>query len=171
MNDGNRQLVRYILPLDYCARLSECGIPSYARNGAIGGITVGDTVRIEIRGETSSASLRSLYTSLVQDPEWRARVGFVEARPQPETLGSLPEALAIVLAPGGAVAVLVGAVVSWARRQAAGDVVCKLSRPDGSSVEVSAPIARSLRGPDELGALVENAVRQLERGSGTPDGE
>ncbi|MGY5118329.1 effector-associated constant component EACC1 [Streptomyces sp. 900105755] len=133
---------------------------------------MGETVRVEIRGEASSGSLRSLYSCLIQDPEWRGRVDVIKAPPQPETLSSgLPEALAIALAPGGVVAVLVGAVVSWARRQAVGDVVCKLSRLDGTSVEVSAPIARSLRGADEVRALVEDAVRQLERGSGAADGE
>ncbi|MER7179431.1 hypothetical protein ABT404_08090 [Streptomyces hyaluromycini] len=146
--------------------------PSYARNGGTGGITVGETVRVEIHGAASSGSLRSLYSSLMQEPEWRGRVEVVKAPPQPETLSSsLPEALAITLAPGGVVAVLVGAVVSWARRQAVGDVVCKLSWPDGTSAEVSAPIARGLRGADEVRALVEDAVRQLERGSGAPDGE
>ncbi|GGN31690.1 effector-associated constant component EACC1 [Streptomyces fuscichromogenes] len=133
---------------------------------------MGKSVRVEIHGETSSTSLRSLYSSLAQEPAWRGRVDVIKAPHPPETLSSsLPEALVIALVPGGAVSILVGAVVAWARRQAVGDVVCKLSRPDGTSVEVSAPIARSLRGADELSALVADVVRRLEHGAGAPDGE
>jgi hypothetical protein len=51
--------------------------------------------------------------------------------------------------------------------------VCKLSRADGSSVEVSAPLARSLRGADEVHVLVKGLARELEggsSGSGGPSG-
>ncbi|MET9383697.1 hypothetical protein ABZY09_22170 [Streptomyces sp. NPDC002928] len=130
-----------------------------------------ETVRIEIRGGVPSDLLRSIHAALTHEPQWRGRVSFVEAPQQPEGLGGLIEALAVALAPGGAAAVLVGAVVSWVRRQSVGDVVCRLSRPDGTSVEVSAPLARSLRGADEVRALVEDLTRQLEHGSRTSDGE
>lgn len=129
-----------------------------------------ETVRIEMGGEASGDLLRSLHAALAQESQWRGRVGFVEAPRQPERLGGLIEALTVVLAPGGVAAVLVGAVVSWARHQSVGDVVCKLSRPDGTSVEVSAPLARSLRGTDEVRALVEDLARQLEHGSGSSGG-
>ncbi|WP_419669133.1 effector-associated constant component EACC1 [Streptomyces sp. 2-1] len=131
-------------------------------------------MRVEIDGGASGDLLRSLHTALSGEPEWRGRVRLVEGSSRPEALGSLLEALAVALAPGGVAVGLVSAVVAWARRQSVGDVVCKLSRPDGTSVEVSAPLARSLRGADEVRALVEDLTERLESGSSgsdTPSGE
>ncbi|MFJ2162863.1 hypothetical protein [Streptomyces sp. NPDC087856] len=124
-----------------------------------------EAVRVEIKGSASGDLLRSLHAALSGEPEWRGRVDVVSTRPVPGTLGGWVEALSVALAPGGAVVVLVGAVVAWARRQSVGDVVCKVSRADGTSVEVSAPLARSLRGPDEVRVLVEGLARDLEAGS------
>ncbi|MEU6354113.1 hypothetical protein ABZ896_33100 [Streptomyces sp. NPDC047072] len=120
-----------------------------------------DAVRIQIDSKASGDLLRSLHGWLSGEPEWRGRVDLVEGPSREETLGGWLEALTVVVAPGGLAVGLVSAVVAWARSQSVGEVVCKLSRPDGSAVEVSAPVARSLRGPDEVRALVEDLSRQL----------
>jgi hypothetical protein len=135
---------------------------------------VDKTVRVEIKGAVSGDLLRSLHSALSGEPEWRGRVSLVPRPAEPEELGEWSEALTVALAPGGAVVVLVGAVVAWIRHQSVGDVVCKVSRADGSSVEVSAPVARSLRGTDEVRSLVEGLAQTLEAGSsgsGGPSGE
>ncbi|WP_443078149.1 effector-associated constant component EACC1 [Streptomyces sp. NBC_01715] len=116
---------------------------------------------------------RSLQWWLAEEPELRGRVRLVQEPMRPDSLGGWPEALTVVLAPGGAVVVLASAVVAWARRQSVGNVVCKLIRSDGTEVEVSAPLARSLGTVDEVRALVESLTRQLgsEAASGPHTGE
>ncbi len=77
--------------------------------------------------------------------------------------------LAIALAPGGVSAVLASAVIAWMRHRT-GEVVCKLTRRDGTSVEVS---AQRVRGTDmaEVRELVAELARTLEGGAGTVVGD
>lgn len=133
-----------------------------------------DAVRIQLDNEASGDLLRSLHGWLSGEPEWRGRVELVEGPAREGTLGGWLEALSVVVAPGGLAVGLVSAVVAWARSQSVGEVVCKLTRPDGTAVEVSAPVARSLRGPDEVRTLVEDLSRKLgdtAPGPHTPSGE
>ena len=95
-------------------------------------------VSVICEGETDE--LRSLYRWLVGEPELRGRVRLVERPPQPETLGSIPDLLTVA-GPGGALAT---AVIAWLRNHTS-DVVCKVTRKDGTSVEIS---AKRVRGSD-----------------------
>ncbi|WP_461006533.1 effector-associated constant component EACC1 [Streptomyces capparidis] len=106
-------------------------------------------------GAGAADELRSLHGWLVAEEELRGRVRLVQSAPPPGALGSVPETLAVVLAPGGASAVLASAVIAWMRHRT-GEVVCKLTRPDGSSVEVS---AQRVRGTDV--AQVRELVSEL----------
>ncbi|WP_308406967.1 hypothetical protein [Streptomyces sp. AC555_RSS877] len=138
----------------------------------IRGTLMSGTVRIQIDSRMPGDLLRSLHGSLSGEPEWRGRVGLVEGPSRKDALGGGLEALTVALAPGGLAVGLVSAVVAWARSQSVGEMVCKLSRSDGSSVEVSAPLARSLHGADEVRALVEELSQRLGDGSpGVPSGE
>ncbi|TVT60114.1 hypothetical protein FNH05_04870 [Amycolatopsis rhizosphaerae] len=84
--------------------------------------------------------LRALRSWLVAEDEFRGRVRLITPPPEPGKLGAVTETLAIALGPGGAATVLAGALITWIRRQR-GKIKLKVSRPDGTSVELSADIA------------------------------
>ncbi|SCD80496.1 hypothetical protein GA0115249_10972 [Streptomyces sp. PpalLS-921] len=72
--------------------------------------------------------------------------------------------LTVALAPGGVSAVLASAAIAWMRHRT-GEVVCKLTKPDGTSVEVS---AQRVRGSDltEVRDLVTELTQLLNGSSG-----
>ncbi|WBC14882.1 hypothetical protein O7600_28040 [Micromonospora sp. WMMA1998] len=105
-------------------------------------------MRVEVVGLSGQAvddELRSLQHWLRAEGELRGRVDAVERPPVPGTLGSLIEALVLILAPGGVATVVAGSLLSWLRERRS-DVTVKLTRSDGSSVELSATRVRSLDG-------------------------
>lgn len=128
---------------------------------------------VTVTGREQADELRSLYQWLSAEPELRGRVRWVELPPPPGALGSVPEALAVVLAPGGVAAVLASATVAWVRHRAP-EVTCKVTRSDGTSVEVA---ARRVRDADlagvramaaELSAALDGAAGAAQGSGGGP---
>ena len=109
--------------------------------------------------QDGQSPLRSLLAWLVSEDELRGRVKLVQPRPNPGELGALADTLQVLLAPGGAVAVLAAAVVSWTRRQRS-DLRVTLHRGDSVIAEVE---ATRLRGLDAatLPAVVDSLRRSL----------
>jgi hypothetical protein len=109
----------------------------------------------DARGE----EVRSLFTWLAGDEEFRGRVRLVEAAPEPGTLGGWPEAVVVAVGQGGAVTVLASAVITWIRHRTS-EVTCTVTRPDGTSVQLTAARVRStdLGG---VGELVEQVAAAL----------
>jgi membrane-associated two-gene conflict system component 1 (EACC1) len=113
-------------------------------------------VEIAVRVEDATADeLRSLHQWLAGEEDLRGRVHLVQNPPQSGTLGTLPDLLQVVLANGGAGAVLAGAVVAWVRNRTT-NVTVKLTRADGTMAEVS---AERLRNKDA--AIVHAVVADL----------
>lgn len=103
-----------------------------------------------VGADESGDKLRSLRSWLVAEDELRGRVRFVTPPPQRGMLGSVVETLALSIGPGGAATVLASALITWIRRQKS-NVKLKVSRPDGTSVEIAA----------EHVSLTGDEVRQL----------
>jgi hypothetical protein len=103
--------------------------------------------------------LRSLFSWLAGHDDFRGRVQLRDVMPQPGTLGGWPETLVVTLSQGGAVTVLASAVIAWIRHRTS-EVRCTVSRPDGTSVELTATRVRSadLAG---VGELVEQVAAAL----------
>jgi membrane-associated two-gene conflict system component 1 (EACC1) len=103
---------------------------------------------------------RSLRSWLVDEHELRGHIRLMEGPPEPGQLGSWPETLAVVLAPGGAAAVLAGALVSWVRWHRS-DLRVALRRRDGQRAEVE---VNRLRGMDAatLPAVIDALGRWLD---------
>lgn len=122
---------------------------------------------VAITGADAADELRSLYEWLSAEEELRGRVRLVQSPPPSGALGSIPHTLAVALAPGG-VAALASVAIAW-MRQRRGEVVCKLTRTDGASVEVS---AQRVRGTDmaEVRELVAELARTLDEGPRAPEG-
>lgn len=104
---------------------------------------------------TSTDELHSLYRDLGREFELRGRVTLDVRPPTAGTLGGVTDTLIVALGPSGVGAVLATALITWVRNRSS-DVVCKLSRPDGSSVELS---AQRLRGCDAV--ALQQVVREL----------
>lgn len=115
---------------------------------------------ITVTAADSGDELRSLYRWLADDDGLRGRVRLVDGPPAPGTLGSVPELIAVVLTQGGVGAAAAGAVVAWLRHRTK-DIVCKVKRSDGSSVELTAKRVRTADLP-ALQELVTDVAKQLE---------
>jgi hypothetical protein len=123
-------------------------------------------VVVAVEGLGAGDELRSLYGWLVGEEELRGRVHLKESAPDPGRLGTLPLGLEIALAPGGGV-VLASAVVAWLRYRTS-DLVCRVIRPDGGVVEVS---AKRVRDSASVQALVAQLSDSLgENAAGGPGG-
>jgi hypothetical protein len=120
-------------------------------------------VTVSVAGRDAAVEeLRSLFTWLAGEEEFRGRVRLVEAAPEPGTLGGWPEAVVVALSQGGAVTVLASAVIAWIRHRTS-EVTCTVTRPDGTSVELTATRVRraDLAG---VGSLVEQVAAALSDG-------
>ncbi|MFD8361888.1 hypothetical protein ACH4GZ_28380 [Streptomyces hygroscopicus] len=119
-------------------------------------------VTVAITGTGAADELRSLHQWLIAEEELRGRVRLVESPPPTGTLGSIPQMLAVALAPGGVAAALASVAIAWMRHRT-GEVVCKMTRSDGASVEVS---AQRVRGTDvaEVRELVAELAKTLDEG-------
>ncbi|MGH3831647.1 MAG: effector-associated constant component EACC1 [Pseudonocardiaceae bacterium] len=116
-----------------------------------------------VEPEVAVAELRSLLAWLNSEEELRGRVRLLEAASAPGTLGGLPHAVTVALSHGGEVTILASAVISWIRHRTS-EVTCTITRPDGTSAELT---ARRVRGADltEVGELVERTVASLGEGN------
>lgn len=123
-------------------------------------------VTVSVAGRDAAVEeLRSLFTWLAGEEEFRGRVRLVEAAPEPGTLGGWPEAGVVALGQGGAVTVLASAVISWIRHRTS-EVTCTVTRPDGTSVELTATRVRraDLAGVGELMEQVTAALGDADGG-------
>jgi hypothetical protein len=128
----------------------------------------GMEVIVSVSGEDSaSEELFSLRQWLADEEELRGRVRLLEGSPRPGRLGGLPEAVAILLGPGGAGAVLATSLIAWIR-QRTGDITLRVTRSDGSSLELE---ARRVRGLTAAGvsAQVEGLGEMLQVQSSMSD--
>jgi len=101
------------------------------------------------------ADLRALQDWLAEDPDLRSRVHVRESPPAPGTLGPVLEALLVAVGPGGVASAFAATLISWIRHRT-GDVQLRVTRGDGSVVEISGTHVRELT-PAELRDL----LRQL----------
>ncbi|MDG4810999.1 hypothetical protein O7634_29930 [Micromonospora sp. WMMD1120] len=114
-------------------------------------------LRIRALAPDAEDELRFLYEWLLDAPELRGRVTMEQSPPPPGRLGPVLEALLVALGPGGAVAAMTVAVISWLRHRTS-DVTIRVTSADGGEVEVSAFRVRKL---DE--AAVRDEVDRLTR--------
>ncbi|MEV7614087.1 hypothetical protein [Streptomyces sp. NPDC089799] len=109
----------------------------------------GACVRVVITVESGSTgggagALPELRRHLSEEPELRGRVRRHRGEPLPsDAMGLGTDVLIAVLAPGGVVAVLAGAVVAWVQSRR-GDQTVTISRADGTEVTVSTTRVRGL---------------------------
>jgi hypothetical protein len=116
-------------------------------------------LRVEVAGEHSADELRSLREWLVAEEPLRGRVRLAAGAPEKGTLGTGMDALAVALGNGGAFTVFATVAVTWLKRRT-GRMAVKITRPDGSTVEVSSDLVRP-QNAEELRETAERLVRAL----------
>lgn len=93
---------------------------------------------VAVAGARAAADLRELQSSLLKEPELRGRVHLAQRPPEPGHLGGVPELVSILLDSGTtAITVLASAVITWLRYRTS-DVDCTITKPDGSTITLSA---------------------------------
>jgi hypothetical protein len=110
-------------------------------------------------GSISAADLRSLRSWMIDTGDLRGPVELRQRDPGPGELGSLTDALVVAAGSGGAVTALAGVLVSWIRHRTS-DLTVKVTRPDGSSVEVDGKRIRRLEA-EALTVEIERLAEQL----------
>lgn len=109
--------------------------------------------------DLSADDLRALRRWMIDTGDLRGPFDLRQADPRPGELGSLTDALVVAAGSGGAVTALAGVLISWLRHRTT-DLTIKVTRPDGSSLEVSGSRVRGLDAP-ALGAEIERLAGQL----------
>lgn len=101
-----------------------------------------EPIALRVDAPDGLAELASLHAWLGDVPALRGRIDAVHVPPPPGALGPVLDALQVAAVPGGAVAVLMSALVAWVQHRAT-DVTVRIER-DGRSVEVDAKRVRTL---------------------------
>jgi hypothetical protein len=120
----------------------------------------------------SAPDLRSLHSWLVKEPELKGRVRLAPGVPAPDRLGPGMDTLLIALGPGGVATAVASVAIAWIRRQTGSQTV-RITRPDGSAVEVTAEHVRGLdqAGVHELIGRLAQGLQAAAPGGPEPGGE
>ncbi|WP_416903094.1 effector-associated constant component EACC1 [Micromonospora echinospora] len=123
-----------------------------------------ETVTLAVYPDHPSADgRRSLASWLRLTEPLRGRVTWAVG-PDPSaptgSMSGVTDVLVVAVGGGGAIAVLVQAIVGWLSRRGE-DVTVRITGTDGQSVELE---VRQVRDLTQVAALVENTVRALEHG-------
>jgi Effector Associated Constant Component 1 len=116
-------------------------------------------VTVTAAGSRDSDELRSLRQWLVAEEELRGQVRLA-APDEPGSLGAVTDTLIVVLGQSGAAGVFAATLIAWIRHRTS-DVRYKLTRPDGTVMEIA---ARRIHGLNAEGiqALTGELARSLD---------
>ncbi|MFI1524774.1 effector-associated constant component EACC1 [Kitasatospora cineracea] len=109
--------------------------------------------------DADTTAVGSLLAWLRVEPSLRGRVEPVGSAPRPGSLGTLADVLTVALGAGGAASGLTSALIAWIRRRS-GDTVVRVTRSDGSSIELRATAVRGLD-PNGLATLAREVGASL----------
>jgi hypothetical protein len=112
--------------------------------------------------------LGSLRDFLVREPELRGRAELAGDAPAPGTMGVLAEAVTVALGPQGAAVAFAAVLITWIR-QRRGRMRFRVTRADGSSLELSADHVRELDSAAVRGQVAA-LTRFLEEGGSVTEG-
>lgn len=111
-------------------------------------------VTVAVDGDDAGATLGALFDWLRREEVLRGHIRFRSAAVTPAAMGSLDEALLVVLSSGGAVSVLARSLTEWVKHRTI-DVRLTLTRPDGETIEVD---ARRIQDPAAFTGIVARFV-------------
>ncbi|WP_051274390.1 hypothetical protein [Cellulomonas sp. URHD0024] len=120
-------------------------------------------VTITVQGDGATDQLRALDQELSDVDELRGRVRPVAGRPRPGELGVLDSALVVAVGQGGAITVMVAALVAWLRRRV-GTLSVTLTVGE-NSLEVTSENVRGLTA-EQVRSLVTELRESLTESAG-----
>ncbi len=109
--------------------------------------------------DLTADELRSLRRWMLDVRGLSGPVDLQQADPQPGEMGSLTDALIVAAGSGGAITAIAGALVSWLRHRTT-DLTIKITRPDGSALEVDGKRVRGVDS-DQLTVMIEELAARL----------
>jgi hypothetical protein len=109
-------------------------------------------ITVRISPDPAGDQIRDLHKWLRADVDLRGTTRIDGRPPQPGEMGVTADVLVAALAPGGVAVALVTGVVGWLRARPR-DVSLRMTRQDGSELEITVPMARSLQ-PKEVGEMI-----------------
>ncbi len=121
-------------------------------------------VSVAVVGDSGADGLRSLYEWLAGDDELRGRVRPVQAPPASGTLGPVLSSLVIALGPGGVATATASVLISWIRHRT-GNQAVRITRADGTSLELSVTRVRGLDAAGVRGLVAEISQSLLDAGT------
>ena len=121
-------------------------------------------VTVTVTGSGDARDLGALGDWLRDEPELRGRVRLADKPPVPGSMGGLADALTVAVGPGAAATVFASALVTWIRHRT-GSARYRLTRRDGTVIEVSAEHVRGLDAA-AVRQQVSDLVRALEDRAG-----
>jgi Effector Associated Constant Component 1 len=114
-------------------------------------------VSVAVVGDSGADGMRSLYEWLAGDDELRGRIRLRPTPAAPGTLGPVLNSLVIALGPGGVATATASVLISWIRHRT-GNQSVRITRPDGTSFELT---VTRVRGLDAAG--VRDLVAEISR--------
>jgi cysteine synthase len=118
--------------------------------------------------DLSPDDLRSLRRWMLDVHDVRGPIDLRQADPRPGELGTVTDALVVAVGSGGALTAFASALVSWIRHRTS-DVIVKVTRPDGSTLEYDGRRVRQIDAAD-VGALARQLAAEMAVMS-TPESE
>lgn len=116
--------------------------------------------------DTDETDLAALRDELVREPELRGRAQLSGAAAEPGTMGVLTETLTVALGPGGAAVAFSAVFITWIRQRRS-TARFRVTRADGSAIELAAERIRGLDAADIRAQVAELALF-LDEDGGAP---
>lgn len=124
------------------------------KHGEHGGGQQMERVAVAVEGPDRTADLEALSGWLSAEPDLRGLITSAQGSPAHDELGLVADVLVAAVGAGGALSVLVSSLKTFLSQPRGAKVCLKLTRPDGTTVELTADRVRS-NSLAELVALVK----------------
>ncbi|MFF1711112.1 hypothetical protein [Streptomyces sp. NPDC058268] len=110
-------------------------------------------VQIRIDKDDAQKHLESLESWLRLDPSFRRKTKLHDV-PSEGDLGTSVELLTVAIGSGGVISVLATSLSTWIQQPRKSDIILKVARPNGETVEIDAKRAT----PQEVNELLNRAL-------------
>jgi hypothetical protein len=124
-------------------------------------------VAVEIEAAHTADELRSLRDWLIAERRLRGQVRLIPRPSEAGSLGAAVELLTVALGPGGTATALATVLISWIRRRS-GSVRAKVTKGDGTTVELTTTNTRGLTA-SEVQRMIDTLARDLDGTAGDGD--
>jgi hypothetical protein len=123
-------------------------------------MSVRQTYEIDVLSAEREDALRNLARWL-RKSEIPTQIMLVESDPRPGQLGGVLDAIVATIGSGAAITGLTGALVAWIRSRSS-ELDIKITRPDGTTVEISGKQLRKI-GIEDVPKEIDRISRSIQK--------